>query len=354
MAEKTLRRHLAALVEAGLIIRRDSPNGKRYARREATSDARVAEAFGFELTPLITRAPEFETMAEQLRQQQKALRLTKERISLYRRDITKLIACGLDEGLSGPWEALRQQFMKLVTPLRRLKDGSELDNLLADLAALRRQVNRAMETHINSTKMSGYDGQSDRHMTNSNTEWPSESEPAFEQAGSKAADCLETPLAPTGQGKSGDMPEAAKAETTFPLGMVLSACPDVADYAPSGPIKSWPAFIGAVELLRPMLGISPDAWREAVGVMGLHQAAIVVASILQRGEHSSEAVVSAGSTLGSLVTTVNGSPAIKSAGGYLRALTQKAKDDQFALGPMLMALISQRGKAKREKGECVI
>ncbi len=33
MAEVTLRRHLAALVEAGLIVRRDSPNGKRYARR---------------------------------------------------------------------------------------------------------------------------------------------------------------------------------------------------------------------------------------------------------------------------------------------------------------------------------
>ena len=33
MSEPTLRRHLAALVENGLIIRRDSPNGKRYARK---------------------------------------------------------------------------------------------------------------------------------------------------------------------------------------------------------------------------------------------------------------------------------------------------------------------------------
>jgi replication initiation protein RepC len=32
IAGTTLRRQLAALVEAGLIIRRDSPNGKRYAR----------------------------------------------------------------------------------------------------------------------------------------------------------------------------------------------------------------------------------------------------------------------------------------------------------------------------------
>ena len=33
MAPATLRRHLACLVDAGLIIRRDSPNGKRFARR---------------------------------------------------------------------------------------------------------------------------------------------------------------------------------------------------------------------------------------------------------------------------------------------------------------------------------
>ena len=33
MAPATLRRHLAALVDCGLIIRRDSPNGKRFARK---------------------------------------------------------------------------------------------------------------------------------------------------------------------------------------------------------------------------------------------------------------------------------------------------------------------------------
>lgn len=32
-APATLRRALSQLVEAGLVIRRDSPNGKRYARR---------------------------------------------------------------------------------------------------------------------------------------------------------------------------------------------------------------------------------------------------------------------------------------------------------------------------------
>ena len=40
MADATLRRHLAALVGCGLIIRRDSPNGKRYARKGRGGDQR--------------------------------------------------------------------------------------------------------------------------------------------------------------------------------------------------------------------------------------------------------------------------------------------------------------------------
>ncbi|MDF9789344.1 DNA-binding transcriptional ArsR family regulator [Methylorubrum extorquens] len=56
MAESTIRRHLAALVEAGIVIRRDSPNGKRYCRRGA--GGQVAQAYGFDLAPLVARASE--------------------------------------------------------------------------------------------------------------------------------------------------------------------------------------------------------------------------------------------------------------------------------------------------------
>jgi len=59
MAPATLRRHLACLVDAGLIIRRDSPNGKRFARRG--QGGAIEDAFGFDLTPLVARAEEIET-----------------------------------------------------------------------------------------------------------------------------------------------------------------------------------------------------------------------------------------------------------------------------------------------------
>ena len=73
------------------------------------------------------------------------------------------------------------------------------------------------------------------------------------------------------------------------------------------------------------IGVSPDAWAQALEVLGEHDASIVIAAILQRGEE------------------------IKSAGGYLRVLTAKARAGEFSLGPVLMALL--RGKAAKAARE---
>ena len=66
MPESTLRRHIAALVRAGLVLRHDSPNGKRYATRNSTGQ--IDRAFGFDLRPLLVRAAEITEAAEATRQ----------------------------------------------------------------------------------------------------------------------------------------------------------------------------------------------------------------------------------------------------------------------------------------------
>ena len=104
--------------------------------------------------------------------------------------------------------------------------------------------------------------------------------------------------------------------------MVLSACPDIVDYAKGG-IANWRDFLATAAVVRPMLGISPSAWEEAQTVMGDTQAAIVLACLLQR------------------------SSAIQSAGGYLRELTRKARAGEFLLGPVLMAQINARTRERK-------
>ena len=108
---------------------------------------------------------------------------------------------------------------------------------------------------------------------------------------------------------------------TYPLGMVLEACPDILDYATKGGIDNWRDLATTAATVRRAIGVSPDAWAQALEVMGEHDTSIVIAAILQRGEE------------------------IKSAGGYLRVLTAKARAGEFSLGPVLMALL--RGKAAK-------
>jgi replication initiation protein RepC len=335
MAPATLWRHLTALVEAGLIIRRDSPNGKRYARKDASGQERFSDAFGFDLTPLVTRAPEFEALAEQVRAAQKKRYLTKERISLLRRDVSKSITLGLDEALDGDWESYRQRAMALMTPLRRIRDDHDLEALAAELAALRMDVTKTLESCINVPDSICNDHHSEQHQSNSNTNSNTDLEPASKEEGHKVEVEVEA-LAATGS-----------EPRTYPLGLVMEACPDLREYAPGGQVKSWNEFLAAAGAVRPMIGISPDAWREAQDVLGKLEAHVVVATILQRSIHSSEAETMPGPAPGSTVVVVNGSPAIQSAGGYLRALTDKARAGEFAMGPVLMALIGQRLKRKR-------
>src|SRR5271166_3211412 len=76
MPDSTMRRQLAALVDAGLIVRRDSPNGKRYARKGRGGE--IERAFGFDLSPLVVRAEEFEALAAAIEAEARALKLARE------------------------------------------------------------------------------------------------------------------------------------------------------------------------------------------------------------------------------------------------------------------------------------
>jgi replication initiation protein RepC len=313
MAPATLRRHLACLVEAGLIIRRDSPNGKRYARRG--QGGKIENAFGFDLTPLVARAAEIENLAEEVRAENKAMRLLRERITLLRRDIVKMIATGLEEGVSGDWEALHLRYVALSSRYARNSTRRDLETLEADLAAFAREIQNVLENHVKLQKVSANESQNGRHIQDQITN-SFDLEPSLQQGKGETFE-------PDDQGSpppSANANSKPSARRTYPLGMVLEACPDIVDYATSG-INNWRDLATTAALVRSALGVSPDAWARALEAMGEHDASIVIAAILQRGDE------------------------IKSAGGYLRVLTAKARAGEFSLGPVLMALL--RGKAAK-------
>jgi replication initiation protein RepC len=314
MAQATLRRHLAGLVDGGLVIRRDSPNGKRYARKGRGGE--IESAFGFDLSPLVARADEFAGLAEAVRAEERAFKLARERVTLCRRDIVKMIAVGIEEGVptrrngSGPadWAAVHGIFRRILERLPRSARRADLEPIAEELGLLVDELTKLLEDHVNSQNKSGNESQSERHKQNSNPKHPIELEPSLSKS--------------EGQKPLASKPVTERSTTAYPLGMVLDACPDLTDYARSG-IASWRDFFATVAVVRPMLGISPSAWEDALDAMGEQHASMVVAAILQR------------------------SPEISSPGGYLRDLTRRAREGEFSVGPMIMALMSIGRKRKR-------
>ncbi|TCT29268.1 plasmid replication protein RepC [Martelella mediterranea] len=300
----TLRRHIAVLVECGLVIRRDSPNGKRFARKGR--GGQVEQAYGFDLSPVVARAEEFEALAETVEAEKRAFKRAKERVTLLRRDIVKLIETALLEGVPGNWAAIEGLYQDIIVRLPRTPTKSILDVIGEDLELLRLEIHDALNLHINSQETSGNESHNERHIQNSNPESHIESEYGFgkNQEASGSAD------------ETDNLHSLPKRE--LPLKLVLDACSNWKDLAEGGEIRHWREFLHVSETARPMLGISPSAWRAACVVLGDKQAAITLAAIYQRADQ------------------------INNPGGYLRSLTERAGEGQFSVWPMVMALLRAR------------
>ncbi|WHO75731.1 plasmid replication protein RepC [Rhizobium sp. BT03] len=329
MAAATLRRHLAGLVEAGLISRKDSPNGKRYIRRNR--EGGVDEAYGFSLAPLLARATEIEAIAARLAADRQMLRATKERLTICRRDIAKLISTAVAEAVPGDWERISSMFQALLQRIPRAATPENLPPILEELETARHDIVNMLELHGKIQITSTNESRIERHIQNSNPESISESEPGLEPRQEAKPDhqpraglrSRETGMA----GKDGEGSRAiartnAAGLKSFPLGTVLQACPDIVDYGPGGTVASWRDLTMAAIVVRSILAVSASAYEEAASVMGPENAAAVMACILQRGGR------------------------INSAGGYLRDLTRRAERGEFALGPMLMALLRSEDRFK--------
>ncbi len=297
MTETTLRRHLGALVSAGIVIRRDSPNGKRYARKG--EDGEVEMAFGFDLSPVLARAGEFELLASEAEAARRAALLARERITILRRDIGKMIQAGSVVGPKMEWMAFAHAYAGLCRRLPRVVTAGLVEPLAADLMALAVTVGKALEGLPETQDMHGNDGQNAAQIQNSKPE------PIIE-------------LEPANREEQGAKPEGKP----LPLRLVLQACPDITMYDRSG-VQSWRDLIATAGMVRGMLGISASAWEQARDAMGEDSAAAVVAGILQKAE------------------------AIKNPGGYLRGLTEKSRAGEFSAWPMMLALLRTQSPISR-------
>ncbi|QLF71529.1 replication initiation protein RepC (plasmid) [Peteryoungia desertarenae] len=299
IAGTTLRRHLGSLVEAGLILRKDSPNGKRYAHKNKWGE--IEDAYGFSLAPLLARSDELAHLAQQVVEERRHFLKTKERLSICRRDLRKLLSAVRLEGVKGEWHLVEDHLQAVLDQLPRSPSLEELAKALTELECLRDGVVKVLtETHFSSEPVANH-VQNERHIQNSKTESITELE-----------EHLPSNPNPNAENKRSKQQQTIR---NYPLSLVLRACPEIADYGPMGAIKSWEDLTRAAIVVRSMMGIAPATFQRACEVMGRENASITMAAILARAA------------------------VIASPGAYLQDLSRRAEIDEFSVGPMLMALL---------------
>lgn len=304
----TMRRHLANLVQTGFVVRRDSPNGKRYARRYG--DEKIA--FGFDLAPLAQRFVEVCEAAEAVRAAEERYKRLRTTVSLMRRDLAGLVDYGRslrpDRAI---WDQASDLCVLTARDLRRKLDFAELQQMESALSEALNAIRDLLEP-VQSQDMSTNEVTNEQHYQNSNKD-SYDFEPRLKKAqGEGSASDPATALVAEG---STDEPVSVDNNLPrIPLGLVLAACSEYRTYA-ERPVRHWHDLVRVADVIRPMMGVSPSAWDEAKKYMGPEEASVVILAMLERfGD-------------------------IRSPGGYLRSLSAKAALGEFSCGPMIMALM---------------
>ena len=316
-----LKRHARRLAEAGAIAFQDSPNGKRWGRRDA--EGVIIEAYGFDLSPLSARVAEFEQLHAELQTERALCQRLKRQITVARRMIRARIEAALSGALRGPWVHFTGAFEDLLGRLPRRKETSErLMGLLTWFKDLQERVEAAYlkaaqevepvekpsETTTQVTnktqKMDPSGVNSDPHIliTNQLDSVTCSSSEKEEAAGvvpnAEAEDQVDHEL------EEWVAETRKKRGAALDLATVMQVCPEFASWARNmgGFVKDWGDLHRIAGQLRPMIGVSEHAWNVAQDRLGPQIATAALVLVFEK--HSSGEVTSPG--------------------GYLRGMVEKA------------------------------
>ena len=345
---RSLQRHVRRLCEAGIIAMKDSPNGKRYGRRD--DDGYIVQAYGFDLAPLAARAEEFEMLNAQQIQEREACAALRSQITISRRVVRAKIEKARESQLRGPWRHLEAEFAELLQSLPGRSAALDTLNYVSDLfAAFKERIEEAFTAAFDwpeqsdaqtsseevvtsadvvpfTSNMSPKDDSDDMHLLTTN-ELHQVSSNCFEKKHAAGA----APKEPTDEPVEGagdvDLDinwstHTRKRKSDVDMPMIMIACPQFAEMARSmenGYLKDWNDFHRAAGKIRPMIGISEDAWGVANKVLSPPIAAAVVALIFDKQSEGQ----------------------IQSPGGYLRALVERAQAGELHLDRTFFGRLSE-------------
>lgn len=277
ISDRTIRRHVAQLAEAGLLVRSDSPNRKRFSKSDMSTGSVLR--FGFDLSPLFKSYDQICAVAEDCAKQAS-------HISFLRTKVRCAIARTMElDGLSIDAEnALRS--------LRRKLTAEELYSILDDLVSVEENQGMDCSAEVSiEAEMSATDGQNVRHHHNSEKE------------------LIDSDVAEKTE-------DSHQRHRQISIGSLVGACKEAASYL-QRPAESLSDVIGHARTLAPMMGIDSTTYRAAEDRLGELRTAVTVWGLLQmQGK-------------------------IRQLGAYFRALTTGKRSAGFDPWAMINTLVKQ-------------
>lgn len=283
ISDRTIRRHAATLQEIGLLIRRDSPNRKRFTKHSSHEDKVLR--FGFDLSPLFAHLHEIASIAAEVLRE-------REQIDYLRAKIRAAAKASL---VDNPNDEMAVNIFRV---LRRKLSLQVCEQILSELPIAEVEAEATDDQGPSlTTTMTASDGQIVRHHHRSNIEHTDKERIALKKA---------SPLT------------IVYAPITIPE--LLSACPEAAEFSLRR-IETIHDVVAHARTLAPMIGITSQNYEAAHERLGALRAAATVWAILQFHDK------------------------IKAVGAYFRSITTGSKSADFSPEKLIRRLAAAQSYA---------
>jgi replication initiation protein RepC len=309
LSETQAKRLNRCLIEAGLVTMKDSPNGKRYGRRDPRG--RIVEAYGFDLSPLAARYEEFVRLAEEGRAEREAMGRLRRRATIARKGIVQILETARDYELVGEeWAALQRDAAVITQTLKGVERLEEMEEGIVSLERRQYAARARLEMllrDVEKTRSRVKNGP--QQYTYNRAPYPSKDTVI-------AAESSSEPVAPSSlqSPEARGRPERGTVHGIRPDELVRLA-PRLKCYL-RRPNPTWPEVIDAADWLRHDLEVSKSLWGDACLTMGRDLAAVALA----------------------IVSTKQPDHFRTTPGGYFHGMIQKAKAGELHLERTVWAL----------------
>ncbi len=294
VTEDQARRINRHLVEVGLVVMRDSPNAKRYGRRDARG--RIVEAYGFDLSPIGARIDEFRAAAEAYRAERALIARLRRRATIARTSLRQTWQTYQEQQIVDPaLSGLRAAAEAASAAVRGLITPEALTPAIERLEAVARAARKALEMTLahgpsagsKSVEMSGRPGINAGHITTTTENlYPTDTVTASGECSREPDEESQNDDKATGRPKrSQKVREDRGPVMKIRPDELIRIAPRLKAYLHRAS-PSWTEIVDAADWLRHDLGISKPLWGEACITMGRERAAIAVAIVSSKpAEH---------------------------------------------------------------------